>query len=409
MNRVPKYLGVILKWRRLIVINVLGLSLITYGITWLLPKRWTAVAQILPPSEESDPFGLSQILGTGLGSSLSRLRLGAIAGAGTVSDVMAGIIDSRTVMQKVAEQCSLAWYYRIKPSKTELLVRQLREMTRVKVGDEGILQIAVEAKTPHLAAKLANSFIAQLDSFLRSSNMSRGRNMRVFLEHRLAEVESTLALAQESLQAFQSRHKVVALDEETKAAIDAYARLKSQVYLKQAELEVVQGVASADNPYEIGLRRELTAYQEQLRQLERGGTGRGFGVGFGVAFERLPAVGAEFARRYRDYKIQEETYAMLYQQFEYAKVLEARDAPTITVLDYAVPPQKRSYPRRTLITAVVFVFSLVASLAFAFIMEYFEFLRQTKPDEFESWRAVWTQLSAAFRGLVRIFSPKKKR
>jgi len=170
----------------------------------------------------------------------------------------------------------------------------------------------------------------------------------------------------------------------------------------------VAGVASADNPYTIGLRRELSAYQDQLRQLERGGSARGFGVGFGVSFERLPAVGAEFARRYRDYKIQEETYGMLYQQYEYAKVLEARDAPTITVLDYAVPPQKRSFPRRTLITAIVFLFSLTASIAFAFIMDYFDYLRAAKPEEYESWRAVRTQVTGMLRGLVRFFTFKKK-
>jgi len=68
-------------------------------------------------------------------------------------------------------------------------------------------------------------------------------------------------------------------------------------------------------------------------------------VGFGVSFERLPAVAAQFALRYQNLKIQEEAYATLYEQYEYAKILEARDAPALTVLDYAQPPSVGAFRR----------------------------------------------------------------
>lgn len=408
MNRLVNYLEVILKWRKLIVINTVAITLIVLVVSFILPKRYTASAQLLPPTDEGDIFGLTSVLGTGLGG-LSKLRISGLGGAATASDIMAGILTSRTLMDRVAEQCSIAYYYRIKPEKTELVYKQLKNMTKVGVGAEGIVRISVEAKTPQLAAKVANAFISELDNFLRTSNISRGHNMRVFLEKRLAEMERTLVETQESLKVFQARHKVVAVDEETKAAIDAYARLKSQAYVKQAELEAIRDISSPDNPYYLNLQREVQAFSDQLRRLEQGGGEKGFGVGFAVSFEHLPEVGAEFARRYRDYRIQEEAYAMLYQQYEYAKVLEARDAPTLTVLDYAVPPQRHSFPKRSIFTIAAFLFSLGAGIVFAFTAEYFQFLRVSKPEEYEKWRSLGNEFTGAVAGFARLVTFRSRK
>ncbi len=412
MIRLAQYLLVILRWRRLILLNTLAVTVLAIVVSLILPKSYTGVARLLPPAGDEDIFGLS---GTGLlGSSpagrLGRLaRLSAMSSEGTPSDIMVGILGSRTIMDRVAAECSIAYYYRIKPSRTEAVRRQLAGMSKFRVGDEGIVTIVTTAKTPHLAAKIANTYVAQLDSFLRNSNMSRGHVMRVFLERRLAEVDSTLRVAQESLRVYQERTRMVSVDDETKAAIDAYAELKSKAYLKQAELEAVSDAASEDNPFVVSLRRELDAYQEQLRRLERGAAGGGFGVGFAVAFERLPAAAAEFARRYRDYRIQEEAYAMLCQQYEYAKVLEARDAPTLTVLDYAVPPQRKTAPKRMIIVGLAFLFSLTAGMGLALLVEYYAFLRRERPEDYAQWASVGSELSRLSLGIRRFLGLAKNR
>ncbi|MBM3314601.1 hypothetical protein FJY71_01985, partial [candidate division WOR-3 bacterium] len=196
MSRVVQYLGVLLQWRRLIVLNTAAITLLALVISLVLPKGYTAVARLLPPSEETDMFGLMNPLGGGLSSRLSRLRVGA-SSDWPASELMVGVLASRTVTDRVAEQCSIARYYRIKPQKTEAIRKLLAELSSFVVGDEGIVTIEVEAKSPRLAAAVANAYVGRLDEFLRSSNMSRGHNMRAFLERRLVEVDSTLLIAQE--------------------------------------------------------------------------------------------------------------------------------------------------------------------------------------------------------------------
>ncbi len=375
--------------------NTVVLTAIAVVISFLLPPRFTATARLLPPSDEGDIFGMTSLLGGGAASGLSKLRAG-LTGASTGSDLMVGILGSRTIMQHVAERCSLARYYRLRKPSPEKAVRQLKDMTKLSASDEGIVSVSVEAKTRSLAAQVANAYVAELDSFLRYSNISRGRNMRVFLEKRIGQLDSTMVAAGESLRVFQQANRVASVEDETKAAVDAYAKMKAEFSLQEAEYEAARSSASEGNPYVDNLRREVAASREELRKLEQGGGTSGFGVGFGVSFQKLPAVAAQFATRYLDFKVQQEAYAALYQQYEYARVLEARDAPALTVLDYAVPPERRSSPKRTFIVAIVFLFSLAAGAAFAFVGEYFGFLRSARPDEYQNWRNVRDELAASF-------------
>jgi tyrosine-protein kinase Etk/Wzc len=407
VNRVVKYLSVILRWRRLIFWNTVALTVLAAAISFILPPRYTATAQLLPPSDDGDIFGITSLLGGGAGSSLSKLKAG-LSGASTGSDLMIGILSSRTVMQHVADRCSIARYYGIRKPSTEKSVRQLRDMTKLAAADNGIVRVTAEAKTRDLAARVANAYVAELDSFLRFSNISRGHNMRVFLEKRIGQLDSTMEAAGESLKLFQQANRVTSVEDETKAAVDAYAKMKADLGVQEAEYEAARSGARDDNPYVDNLRREVAASQEELRKLEHGDGANGFGVGFGVSFEHLPAVAAQFARKYLDFKVQQEAYAALYEQYEYARVLEARDAPALTVLDYAVPPERRSFPRRLVIVFVVFVFSLVAGIAFAFVAEYFEYLKTSRPEDYQGWRNVRDELIASIR-VSRIGSPHKHR
>ncbi len=402
METILKYLRVAVRYRKLIFYNVLIFTLAAVIISLILPKKYAATAQILPPSEESEILGTISMTGISV-PRLSRLaRAGGLVRGATPSDVIGVILESRTIRERVVERCDLKRVYKIKKGM-EAAVRTLAQATKVKVTDEGIVRIGVEAETPQLAADIANAYIEELDRFLKESNISRGRSMRIFIEKRLATAEQELKQASESLRVFQERHKVVALDEETKAVIDAYAQLKSELLRREIELGVSQDISVSDNPYLAVRRREIEEFKKQLREIETGKkTGKGFGAGFAVSFQKLPAVAAEYARRLRDYRVQEEIYALLLQQYEQAKILEARDTPNITVLDYARVPERRSSPKRKVIVAFAFVLSLAGSLLVAFGLEYWKNL-QANPEAYEEWNGVRDVIREGVERFLRRF------
>jgi capsule polysaccharide export protein KpsE/RkpR len=63
----------------------------------------------------------------------------------------------------------------------------------------------------------------------------------------------------------------------------------------------------------------------------------------------LPLLGAKYADHYRRAKIQETVYELLTQQYELAKVQEAKETPSVKILDPATIPEKKSFPPRLLI------------------------------------------------------------
>lgn len=413
METLIKYLKIVVKYRKMIFYSVLILTLIAAAVSFIVPKKYKSVAQILPPSQEPDLLGFSSMLSTGLSSSnLSSLaRVGNLFKSATSSDLIAVIVESRTIGEQVITECNIMKEYRIKKS-LEKALKLLKSITKVKVTDEGVVQITVLAKKPVLAANIANTYVNLTDKFLKESNMSRGHSMRVFVEKRLATAESDLKQASDSLKTFQERNKVISLDDETKAVIDAYAQLKSELLKREIELGVNENTSTQDNPYVLSIKREIDEFKRQLQDMENGKNTKnnGFGVGFAVSFEHLPAVAAEYASRLSDYKVQFEIYSLLVQQYEQAKILEARDTPTITILDYGKIPEKKVFPKRILIILIVFVASTMTGILAAIVNEYFENLKQTKSLEYQNWQSISDQMKR-----IKIFDffhnilPRKKR
>ena len=65
----------------------------------------------------------------------------------------------------------------------------------------------------------------------------------------------------------------------------------------------------------------------------------------------LPGLGSRYAELYREAKIQEAVYAFVTQQFEMARIQEAKELPIVRVMDAGVASEKRSSPIRSLIVA----------------------------------------------------------
>jgi hypothetical protein len=71
-------------------------------------------------------------------------------------------------------------------------------------------------------------------------------------------------------------------------------------------------------------------------------------------------LGVTYADLYRRTKVQEAVFETLTQEYELAKVQEAKEIPTVKVLDPPNLPDKKSFPPRTLIVLLgtVLAFSL---------------------------------------------------
>jgi hypothetical protein len=80
-------------------------------------------------------------------------------------------------------------------------------------------------------------------------------------------------------------------------------------------------------------------------------------------------VGVRWANLYRETRIQETVYEMLTQEYEIAKIQEAKEIPSVNLLDAPLLPERKSFPPRTVITglgaALAFVLGAVSLIASA--------------------------------------------
>jgi uncharacterized protein involved in exopolysaccharide biosynthesis len=74
-------------------------------------------------------------------------------------------------------------------------------------------------------------------------------------------------------------------------------------------------------------------------------------------------LGVEWADLYRRMKIQETVYELLNQQYELARIKEAKEIPTVSVVDPANVPERKSFPPRLPIMILLTAVSVVAAAA----------------------------------------------
>ena len=81
------------------------------------------------------------------------------------------------------------------------------------------------------------------------------------------------------------------------------------------------------------------------------------------SIRQLPLLGATYADLYRRTKIQEAVYETLTKQYELAKVEEAKELPSVRVLDPANWPERKSWPpRRIFVIVGTFLFLFAGTL-----------------------------------------------
>jgi capsule polysaccharide export protein KpsE/RkpR len=75
----------------------------------------------------------------------------------------------------------------------------------------------------------------------------------------------------------------------------------------------------------------------------------------------LPSLGVTYSDLERKMRVEEALWEALTKQYETAKVEEASEIPTITVLDAASVPERKSAPSRRLIILIGSLLSFIAS------------------------------------------------
>jgi uncharacterized protein involved in exopolysaccharide biosynthesis len=382
------YFNVIIKRRRLILRNTIIAGVAIAVLSFLLPSTYTATTTLLPP-DEGGQQGLRGLLAN---TPISLLPLPGIPA--TSSEIFVEILKSRSVAEGVLgrkykfKNKTLDLYEIWDLESKEQATSRLHKRTKILSNEQGIIQVSVELRNPELAAQVANAFVDELDRVNQEKSFSKAKNSRVYIEQQLKETEINLKKASEALAEFQSKYKAVALEEQTKVAIEKAGEIKGTIMVKEVQLEVARQTMKPDNPMVIRLQKELDELKKQYEHIQFGNAvPYQEQKDYFIPFSDVPEVGRQLAELLREVKVQETVWQLLNQQYYTAKIQEARDTPTVQILDEAVPPEKRTSPKRKLLVLVGSFLTFFFSIFWAFVLEYVEKVKE-KEEEYKKFNHI---------------------
>lgn len=361
-------------------------ALASLGFALTIPSRYEATAQLMPPESQpgSGMAALSALAARagGLGGFAGDLLRGKNSGA-----LFVGILESRTVQDRLIEQFDLRRFYHA--SRMEDARAALAGTSRiVEDHKSGIISITVMDHDPQLAAALAQSYVSELDRLVEQVSTSSARRERIFLEERLRAVKRDLDSAAEKFSAFASKNTAIDIPAQGKAMLEAAATLEGQLIATEAELHGLEAMYTDQNVRVRSLRARVAELRSQLAKMG-GPVGASHSPAADSAaadpwlyppIRQLPILGVTYADLYRQTKIQETVYELLTQQYELAKVEEAKEVPSVKVLDAAVAPTKKSFPPRGLLTVAGASVTFAAACAWIFLRHAWQGMDPQDPE-----------------------------
>ena len=369
---VPQDLLSVVSRRRGLVATVLMVSLLgAFAVSaFVLPKAYESTATLLPQLDSKEGGSLAALLATtGAAGMAQNLGVGMPSMPTTPTDVFVAILKSRVMADEVIARFGLMAVYNERTMHDTRV--ELAERVRVSVSKEKVIKVTVEDSDPQRAADIAAFFVSSLDRLNRTLNVSKASYNRAFIERRLAETQTGLVKTEEALRDFQRNNKAVAVEAQSKAMIEAAAMIQGQITGYEVQLQVMSAYLSPDNPDLSRVRSSIEELKKQLALLEFGKGTKGASPGDRLhpARVRVPDLALQYGRLFRELKVQETLYALLTSQYEQAKITEARDTPTVQVLDSPVPADKQIKPRVVFNTAVAGLLGACIAIILAYGLE----------------------------------------
>jgi len=362
---------VLARRKRLIITITLAFGGIGVLLALILPKQYTATATVLPPQQNSSMAGAlaSQLGSLGAMASLA----GGGLGLKNPNDMYVAMFTSQTVENAMIRRFGLMGEYRQKYLSN---TRNVFEGYFSVLGSskDGLIHLAVKDKDPKRAAEMANAWIEEYRTLSQGLAIGEASQRRLFFELQMQQAKDNLAMSEEALKKTEQTTGVIQMDSQARALIESATTLRAQIAAKEVQLQGMRTYATNENSGVVQTQEELDGMRTQLARL--GGSEDLNSAGLIVPRGKVPQAGLEYIRRFRDVKYYETIFEIIAKQFEMAKLDEAKEGAVIQVVDPALVPDRKSSPKRALITLVALVVGFFLGVVVALVRAGLERARQ---------------------------------
>jgi tyrosine-protein kinase Etk/Wzc len=359
--------------KRLILGLALLGSIIAAVIAFLTPVTYTATAVIMPPQQQSS--SAAALLG----------QLGGVAGLASQSlgiknpsDLYIGLLSSRTIADELIKQFGLQRVYKTKDLTDTR--KKLASRTSFNSAKSSLIQISVEEHDPKRAADLANAYVDRLQEQNSRLAVTEASQRRLFFERQVEVEKNNLAEAEAAFKKMQEQKGIFQVSSQVEAVIRSMVQMHAEVAAREVILQRLKAGATTQNPEVQRQEIELKALRNQLQELESSRAKRSQGDPL-LSATMVPEAGLEYTRRLREVKYRETLYELLARQYEVARIDEAKESPVIQIIDPAIPPDRKSGPKRSIYIIVGFIVSGMLGILAALFLDTIQYPLHTRKVE----------------------------
>jgi tyrosine-protein kinase Etk/Wzc len=333
------------------------------GLSFLIPNQYKVSANLLP-NEMRSISGLD-LLSSGDG--LSGIASTLLSGRSEESDQFIIFLESNTVNRAIMEEFNLIERYNNSDSKTPVkhTLEELAKRTSFKPLPEGNFVIEVWDESPDTAVFMANAYIDHLNRLNTEVSMKEATLYREFIETRYLQSEQDLLSYQTQLRDFQQKYGVLELTAQIEANLTLIAELTAEKFQAELQSAYFKETVQENSP----LLRNAEVQAQLADDLINEITTNTQTSDFLLNYSEVPQIGFEYFELMKRIEIETAIQQFIVPLYEQAKLEEAKSLPVVSILDEPIAPERKSYPKRSLIA----IFSMLSSLILVssiFILSY---------------------------------------
>ena len=352
------------KWFIIFVTFIFSAAALAYSM--YLPFIYRGVVKFTPQQGSRAASLMAQY-----GGMASMLGISLPGGATSPGQTMLALIKSDSVVDTMIDKYNLMeeneWEYRINAREDFI-------KTYVETNEDtqtGIITVACLHEDPQIAADMANTLVDELQKKIAAMSLADAQQRTKFFEAQTLQTLQELTTAEENLMNYQKSSGVVELTEQSKGLFTSIATLNDRIAAKNIEISSMRSYLKSDNPRLKLAESQLQAMQDELKKLEAeqkskdGGRGLGASKEIGFSVEAIPELGVEYQRYVRELRLAGAKYETMIKNYEAAKLAELTDFSTISIIDYATPPDYKYKPKRARICIMGFLLGGFLSTMYA--------------------------------------------
>jgi len=256
--------------------------------------------------------------------------------------------------------------------KYEDLLKEFESNLDVTYDKEGNYVISITDQDPKRAASIANDYVQIANHFAAELFKKESNFNRIYMEYRIKSIDSTISAISEQLAGLSQRSLMFSPEEQARAVSQAIVELKAQVYQSEIEYDLLRTTFGESDAL-TQVKKKLL--EETRKKLNEAMNKPGFAGNFKI--DESGRIGLEFTKMLTEIEALSKAKAYLVPLYEKLRLDEAKNIKTLYVLDEAIPPTKKSKPKRVLIVAGSVLGSFVLTvLMIILVHNYIEFRKK---------------------------------